>query len=576
MAIVPTFYAHMNQQNPDTPPLPKTINLLLSLDKKEEASFKKFLKSPIFNTNEKLSHFGIELIKKLRGTKGLDFSTETWKHKVWRSIHKGNEPYADLQFRKLMAGLQGLGEAFLGFHHYWTSEARKMQSSLLEMEERNLKKSLNYLIEHKSSRLMESHLHKIGADHDYYLLHFYLEFFKEDIREKDLPRRVSAKRKTESIIASLDYLYLYHRTKLDALLANQRMILPGTVTPSQLSKKAIPNYLELVGISEKEHPSIYIYSILTQAINAITLISNSLLHPTLMATDRMLWESINYLDLQTKNDLWEDVITLNQDFAAQRPNEIYQHAFSEMKQIIEKYLPEFPIETIFNFSHTALSLPSDDKLIIQTLLLNLATRCMNHGATSFIAQIFAFYKTLIKEESLFDPTGKIDGSTYKNIVNIGLESSDFIFVQSFLNRYGPDSIHVAQGSTHNLHDFCRGLYYLQSNQKEELRKIFHAKILQIDFRDKPFWVDLRFFLIKAFYYLDNYDESLRYYENLYQYLRENKELNLIAILNFQIRIRWIQKLLNARLPAEKEALKKELNSLTYYLKEKNWLLDRLK
>ncbi len=140
----------------------KLIDILQTLSDTEIKEFGKFVNSPYFNTNKKLSA-SFEFMRKFHNN--LSDSSFT-KEALYDFVFPGTK-YRDLEIRKLLSGLLGLAEGFLGQKTYDNEPVEKKIHIAGALLSRNLTSQAEKLI----GRMEEEYTgYKIDGQNFFYIL----------------------------------------------------------------------------------------------------------------------------------------------------------------------------------------------------------------------------------------------------------------------------------------------------------------------------------------------------------------------------------------------------------------------
>lgn len=131
----------------------KLLYALSHLNVYELNRFKKFITSPYFNSNEKVSALFMEIEKYLKKDRKVPS-----KEKLFKIIY-GNEPYNDNRFRKLSTDLLSLFEEFLANEKFQSRKLSKVNFLLANLSERRIDKLYNSIL-NKSKRYSEQSFSK--------------------------------------------------------------------------------------------------------------------------------------------------------------------------------------------------------------------------------------------------------------------------------------------------------------------------------------------------------------------------------------------------------------------------------
>ncbi len=143
----------------------KIYNSLQKLTVYELNSFEKFINSPYFNQNEKLTVYYQLLLPYLKGKKQGDLS----KEEIWERILPG-ESFDDLRFRKYTSDLLKLFERFLAQQIYDKNNLNIANNLLENVSQKRILKLYNSVLS-TAERLSKRHLDR-NADYYYHQYNF--------------------------------------------------------------------------------------------------------------------------------------------------------------------------------------------------------------------------------------------------------------------------------------------------------------------------------------------------------------------------------------------------------------------
>ena len=145
----------------------KVIEIIQSLDPEEIKEFGEFVSSPYFNKNARLTEL-YELIKKYYPDFTKKFFT---KEKLYEKLFP-RKKYNDGSMRKLLSGLQNLGEEYLAHSHL--DKKDKLQKELFLLNEFDLRK-LDRLFEINFEGMNRIYKKLENLDDDYFKTNFDLQ-----------------------------------------------------------------------------------------------------------------------------------------------------------------------------------------------------------------------------------------------------------------------------------------------------------------------------------------------------------------------------------------------------------------
>jgi len=204
---------------------------------------------------------------------------------------------------------------------------------------------------------------------------------------------------------------------------------------------------------------------------------------------------------------------------------------------------------------------------LYALAINYGIRRVNTGDEYFLRQVFELYGVAL-EKKVFLTDGKFSRFAFKNIAAIGLRLTEYQWVESFIEKYGP-SLDLRYRSNYVDYNLSK-LWYAQQKYEQAM------KLLRwVEYDDLFLNLDAKVLLIKIYYEQGEYDvlysllvsfKKFVQRKKMITYHKENY-LNIISIT---------QKLLEIN-PYDKEDKKKLKDKIqqTKALGERDWLLAQL-
>jgi len=201
--------------------------------------------------------------------------------------------------------------------------------------------------------------------------------------------------------------------------------------------------------------------------------------------------------------------------------------------------------------------------------LNYCIKKLNSGKLNHLQELLKLYKTLLEKEIIINK-GELSPSDFKNIVTTGLRSSDFEWVEKFINQYKdllPKDIR-----TNTYHYTMAFLYYYKKEFSQALKLLKSS-----DFEDIYFQLDARSLLLRTYFELKEDEPFFSLTDAFSTYLKRNKlisEYQRDAYLNFVKYTKKIMQLKNGTVKFNKEELISELQTVQP-VASLQWLLEKI-
>ena len=179
----------------------KIYAVLESLDKTEHTRFKKFLRSPYFNSSPKMMALYEALAKHINA----DSSERIMKEKLWRKV-MGKEEFDDVRWRKLCSDLYKLIEQFLIIEKLKRDEVKSGLYLLESYSSRNIDKSYTSTL----NKLQKANASKnLSSEKLYMEFQLQKDFFESQNLELDRDNPTNL----NEILNTLDQFYLAEKLK---------------------------------------------------------------------------------------------------------------------------------------------------------------------------------------------------------------------------------------------------------------------------------------------------------------------------------------------------------------------------
>jgi len=211
--------------------------------------------------------------------------------------------------------------------------------------------------------------------------------------------------------------------------------------------------------------------------------------------------------------------------------------------------------------------PAGEIRDLYLLAINYCVRQINEGKARFYHEVLDLYKGGLRGEYLLE-NGILSRFTFHNIVTAGLRTSEFDWVEQFIQHYRKALERPHRESSVS---YSRAqLAYSRRNFDKAL-----ALLQKFNYRDVLFNLGAKTVLLKIYYELDEYDLLLAHLEAMEKFIRRKRVLgyhrsNYLNIVTFTKRLMQ----LNIFDKAAVEELRKAIEA-EEILTEREWLLEQL-
>lgn len=194
----------------------KLLTLISGLDASEFRWLHKFLKSPFYNTNQKVLRL-FEYIKKYYPDLA---SPKLVKETAYQTLFP-KQKFEAQKMRKLMHELATLVEDFMVAQHFQKNEFARKKILTKELGQRNL-----YGLFEKNSEEITSDLDKLPyRDKDYFLEQYLNKY--QLLSHPLTPKRQNVKERLLPLSDGLDYFYFLQKLKMNCDLESAKNIYSG-------------------------------------------------------------------------------------------------------------------------------------------------------------------------------------------------------------------------------------------------------------------------------------------------------------------------------------------------------------
>lgn len=191
----------------------KLYQTLSTFDVYELNRLKKFVDSPYFNSNDKISFLFDLMYDHFKNNNEGDLLKEELAKAIFEE-----EDFEDRKFRKLASDLLKLVESFLSLEEYENQPLNKANNLLKAVHERKLEKLYNTAV--KNARRLSDRQPDRSAN--YFLQKYQIEKNFYELTQAEIKR--AERSNIDSIIENLDYFYLSEKLKYYCTLLSRRKI----------------------------------------------------------------------------------------------------------------------------------------------------------------------------------------------------------------------------------------------------------------------------------------------------------------------------------------------------------------
>jgi len=147
-------------------------------------------------------------------------------------------------------------------------------------------------------------------------------------------------------------------------------------------------------------------------------------------------------------------------------------------------------------------------------MLNFTTRKINNGYSEFNHEVLEIYKILLKHQFIFD-NNELSERHYKNIITIGLRTTQQAFVENFIKTYKK---FLPKELRENAYNFNLANFYYETNNYEEAQKY----LFNVNYSDIIYNLGAKCLLLRIYFDTDE-EEALKSHINAFKiYLTRNK------------------------------------------------------
>ncbi len=228
----------------------KIYNVLQNFNKYEQNRLRKFLRSPYFNSDQKIIDLFDIMAKRINGTSKKEFLKED----IWRKLIP-KESYNDVRFRKYCSDLLKNVESFLAFEHVSNDKIAKTNITLEAIRKRKIEHLYSSYIRNSRKLAAENQDESANA----HLNRYIVEKTLYELTDSELKRLNRSN--IESISNNLDNFYFSEKLRFYSAALSQQ-----TYIKDKYDIQFADELIDLVGKSDLlKVPaiSIYYYCLLT-------------------------------------------------------------------------------------------------------------------------------------------------------------------------------------------------------------------------------------------------------------------------------------------------------------------------
>lgn len=229
----------------------KLYSILEHFSRKEQSSFRKYLSSPYFNSNQDMIDLFEDVIKFIN--RGSDKNLE--KEKLWHKLQP-KSPYDDIRFRKYISDLLKLVEGFLAQQVYEKNSLLQAAGLVEAVGHKNMEK-LYASTMRTARRLSDKHPYRTAMYyyHQYEIERNFYTLTRLDIKRSEVTNE-------DKIIQNLDYFYLGEKLRLFCSILSRSSMVKSK--ESDLFFDEVIKYVKKLQVDDIPAVSIYYQVYLTQ------------------------------------------------------------------------------------------------------------------------------------------------------------------------------------------------------------------------------------------------------------------------------------------------------------------------
>lgn len=221
-------------------------------------------------------------------------------------------------------------------------------------------------------------------------------------------------------------------------------------------------------------------------------------------------------------------------------------------------------QDIIDYGHL---FPHEEIRNIHLIALNFCIGRINQGHKSYIRQSFEQYRQGLDMGFLID-NNKLSRFTFRNIVNIGSNLKEFVWLENFIEQY---QSFLEDKHRHNIVHYSLAKLYFEKGDYDKAMPF----LLQTELDDILLNLNCKTMLLKMFYEQEEFDALESLLESMRTYMQRKKVIGYHKA-NYKNIIRYTRKLLkvNPYNKSAKEKLQRDMEGVNP-LTEKEWLQRQL-
>jgi len=242
-------------------------------------------------------------------------------------------------------------------------------------------------------------------------------------------------------------------------------------------------------------------------------------------------------------------------------DEAHAQHYIELRTLLQQHSPLLAAEELNN---------------IYGYILNYCIRQINSGKTDFYAEIFEWYKILLRDEILFEQK-QLSEKNFMNIVTVSLRSHAYEWTEKFITDYKD---YLKKDVRENAVSFnLAALFYAKKDYNRAL-----LQLIDVNFTDSFYHLGSNMIQLKCYFHLQETEAYLALVQALRQYIQRNKQLSSFhksASLNFLKLAKQIYQLHSTKdlIPThvwkKKHLNQQQILQQTQPISDKEWLREVL-
>lgn len=146
---------------------------------------------------------------------------------------------------------------------------------------------------------------------------------------------------------------------------------------------------------------------------------------------------------------------------------------------------------------------------------NYCIKKINSGNSKYLREIFKLYKTLLRQDLMFDENNNLSQWDYKNIVTTGTRLKEYEWCEQFLHDYKEK---LPAADRENAFIFNLATLYYSRKKYDKALKLLQA----VEFTDVYYSLGARSLLLKIYFEAEEFEPLYSLFDSFKIYLKRNK------------------------------------------------------